>query len=109
MNIPEKLRWMFLGFVTGFATGSWRRMRPNDATAGPYEVIPRVLSDEWGVIGQQQPRFVAVLSDLLLSLRGLVGRTVRTGTPADRLVFAIAQIAIEDFMQILFLCFVTVR
>ncbi len=90
MEIMKYLGLMALACALGYIFGTAnqkRSLRPN-----------------WGMVEKLAPDFEKRLSVLLNSLKSLTNRTVMTSTPADRIVFAFAQIAVEDFLEILVLC-----
>lgn len=59
---------------------------------------------KWGLIEKLAPRFNSILPALISSLHHITERSFPVKTPADRLVFVFAHIAVENFMEILILC-----
>ncbi len=93
------------GYIAGYLTRSFRKRDDGlgESASRGEQVRARPLANGWGVVGDRFPRFAEVLPGLLRTARGLTNRTVQTGSLADRVVFTLANIATEDFLEILVL------
>lgn len=68
------------------------------------DVIRFGLCDEWEAFLKRHPRFVEKQQSLVETFHNVFIRDVETSEPADRVVFALGRLAVEDFMETLLLC-----
>ena len=62
------------------------------------------LRDEWEAFLKRHVRFVEKQQFLTETFHKIFIRDVETSKPADRVVFALGRLSVEDFMEILLLC-----
>lgn len=62
------------------------------------------LSDEWAAFQERHEKLMEKLQPLFSTFHEVFIRDVKTSNPADRVVFMLGRLAVEDFMEILLLC-----
>jgi len=62
------------------------------------------LSDEWAVFQERHEKLMEKLQQLFETFHKVFIRDVEASNPADRVVFMLGRLAVEDFMEILLLC-----
>ena len=70
----------------------------------PSNQIVFGLGDEWQAFLKRHPKFTEKLQPLFETLHKTFIREVQTPEPADRVVFFLGRLSVEDFMEILLLC-----
>ncbi|MHC4687458.1 MAG: DUF5677 domain-containing protein [Planctomycetota bacterium] len=70
----------------------------------PTNEITFGLRDEWQAFLERHPRFAEKLQSLSKTLHSVFVREIETSEPADRVVFFLGRLCVEDFMEILLLC-----
>lgn len=60
--------------------------------------------DEWAVFQERHPKFVEKQQLLFETFHKVFIRDVELSNPADRVLFVLGRLAVEDFMEILLLC-----